>query len=226
MYALDNPIWHALSTRQRSLAEGDDLAKRFPPAVTPLASLKDTSALAYASLADLLGPQGAAGLFQDLSPSLPNGWGVLRTALLNQMVYSGSAEIYPQHDVEELGLSQVQEMTALTKLTEPGPFGPRTPELGNYFGIYRSGQLVAMAGERLRMTGFCEVSAVCTHPEHRGHGYATSLLSAVIVGVIKRGETPFLHVLAENSQAIHVYQKLGFNSRRLLHLTVVTSPHS
>ena len=111
-------------------------------------------------------------------------------------------------------------MLALTKLTEPGPFLPRTIELGAYHGIYESGSLVAMAGERLHLTGFTEVSAVCTHPSFRGRGYGNTLMSVVISGILNRGETPFLHVKTDNP-AIALYKKLGFQIRAQLHLAVI-----
>jgi predicted GNAT family acetyltransferase len=111
-------------------------------------------------------------------------------------------------------------MLALTKLTQPGPFLPRTIELGSYFGMRESGSLLAMAGERLHLTGFTEVSAVCTHPDFRGRGYSNALMSAVISGIMRRGETPFLHVKTENP-AVHLYQKLGFKVRAQLHLVVI-----
>lgn len=111
-------------------------------------------------------------------------------------------------------------MLALAKLTEPGPFLPRTIELGSYFGIHDSGSLVAMAGERLRLPGFTEVSAVCTHPGFRGRGYGNTLMSVVISGILHREETPFLHVKTENP-AVNLYQKLGFQVRAQLHLAVI-----
>jgi len=112
-------------------------------------------------------------------------------------------------------------MLTLTRLTQPGPFGTRTRELGTYFGIRRSGSLVAMAGERLHVSGYREVSAVCTHPQHRGHGYAAALMQAVMAGMRARKEIPFLHVRADNDQAVGLYERLGFRRRLLLHLVVL-----
>jgi predicted GNAT family acetyltransferase len=111
-------------------------------------------------------------------------------------------------------------MLTLTKLTEPGPFFPRTIELGSYLGIFDAGSLVAMAGERMHLSGFTEVSAVCTHPDFTGRGYGAALMSAVIAGIIDRRETPFLHVRVGNP-AVGLYQKLGFKVRAQLHLAVI-----
>jgi predicted GNAT family acetyltransferase len=121
-------------------------------------------------------------------------------------------------------VADLPEMLALTKLTEPGPFLPRTIQLGAYYGVHESGLLVAMAGERLKLTGYTEVSAVCTHPDFRGRGYGNALMSAVMAGIMNRGETPFLHVRTENP-ALHLYQKLGFRLRAKLHLAVIKSGH-
>jgi predicted GNAT family acetyltransferase len=112
-------------------------------------------------------------------------------------------------------------MIELTALTKPGPFGPRTHELGTYLGIRLQGKLVAMAGERLKVPGHTEVSAVCTHPEHTGKGYAAVLMAEVMRRIRKRGETPFLHVRADNERAIKIYKRLGFRERKLGHFAVL-----
>jgi predicted GNAT family acetyltransferase len=121
----------------------------------------------------------------------------------------------------ELGSDDIPEMLALTELTKPGPFGTRTRELGTYLGIRQSGNLVAMTGERLAVPGYTEVSAVCTHPDHNGHGYAAALMKAVIKGIRDRGEIPFLHSRADNDRAVRLYERLGFKTRVELHLAVV-----
>jgi len=117
--------------------------------------------------------------------------------------------------------SDVPEMMALTKLTKPGPFGARTHEMGDYFGIRNAGALAAMAGERLRLPGYTEISAVCTHPDHLGHGYASALMGELMNRICSRGELPFLHVRTENVRAIQVYQRLGFTKRASLHYVVL-----
>jgi predicted GNAT family acetyltransferase len=137
------------------------------------------------------------------------------------MVWNGSAPPPVKHSVEDLEISRVDEMLALVELTKPGPFFRRTPELGSYLGIYEAGQLLAMAGERLRPLGYTEISAVCTHPEYRDRGYASSLVSALIQKITKRDETPFLHVRTENVGAIRVYEKLGFKTRRVVNIALV-----
>jgi predicted GNAT family acetyltransferase len=140
---------------------------------------------------------------------------VVRDVPLAQMVWSGSVDAQDENGVEQLSIADVDEMLALTELTKPGPFGKRTPELGTYLGIRDGGRLVAMAGERLRLPGFTEVSAVCTHPEYQGRGFARMLISAVVRQITERGETPFLHVAQVNTRAIRVYEELGFKTRIL-----------
>jgi ribosomal protein S18 acetylase RimI-like enzyme len=217
---LDNPIWQGLSTKQRSFAEGDNLAKRYPPAVTPLAGTRDQSAASYLSLFNLLPPGGVAGLFLEAPPSLPHGWTLVHQGRLNQMVWDHEVEV-AEHPWEDLNSSNINEMLALAVLTKPGPFGRRTAELGCYIGIRQNGELAAMAGERLRLPGYAEISAVCTRPNHRGRGYATSLVSILVRKITERNEIPFLHVASENFGAIRVYEALSFKTRRVMHLAIV-----
>jgi len=218
---LDNPVWSALSTTHASFAEGDELAKRYPVDVAPFAATRDQSTESYDSLARLLGPGVTAALPLAAMHDLPAGWTVVRNVDSAQMVWNGSVPPPVKHNLEDLDILQVDEMLALVELTKPGPFFRRTPELGSYLGIREKGQLVAMAGERLRPFGHTEISAVCTHPEYRGRGYASSLVSMLIKKITKRDEIPFLHVRTENVGAIRVYEKLGFKTRRVINIAIV-----
>jgi len=123
--------------------------------------------------------------------------------------------------LRHLTRADVPAMVELAELTEPGPFRARTSELGEFFGIFESGHLLAMAGQRIRLPGFIEVSAVCTRPDARGRGYARVVMSEVIADILGRGALPMLHVLADNHAAIRVYEALGFTHRRRLHLAVL-----
>jgi ribosomal protein S18 acetylase RimI-like enzyme len=216
---LDNPIWNALSTEQTYLAQGNHLAKRFPKDVAPFGAMASQSAAEYQALAKIMMGDTAA-LFLDSPPAVPAGWSTVLSGRMYQMVFEGFLPVSSNHSFRTLTESDVPEMLALTRLTEPGPFLPNTITLGAYFGIHESGKLVAMAGERLHLTGFTEVSAVCTHPEFRGRGYGNTLLSAVVAMILSRGETPFLHVKTDNPAA-RLYQKLGFRQRSELHLAVI-----
>jgi predicted GNAT family acetyltransferase len=214
---LDNPIWHALSTEQRHLSQGNRLAKRFPKDVAPFGALIDQSAAAYEALQEIFREETAA-LFLDAKPVPPSDWAILRSGQMYQMICEAPVAGEENQAFRELTEADVPEMLALTKLTEPGPFLSRTIELGSYFGIHDAG---SMAGERLHLTGFTEISAVCTHPEFTGRGYGSALLSVLISRIMKRGETPILHVWAENVTAVRLYERLGFKVRVRLHLAVV-----
>jgi ribosomal protein S18 acetylase RimI-like enzyme len=130
----------------------------------------------------------------------------------------------PDPEAESLGSADLAEMLDLVRRTEPGPFEPRTVELGGYLGIRRDGRLVAMAGQRMRPTGWTEISAVCTDRAVRGQGLAGRLVRAVAAGVRDRGETPFLHAAADNIGAIRLYESIGFTLRGETAFTVLRSP--
>jgi predicted GNAT family acetyltransferase len=123
-----------------------------------------------------------------------------------------------------LGAADVPDMLDLTERTRPGPFGPRTIELGRYIGVRSDGALTAMAGERMRFDRFVEVSAICVDPAHRGKGLAASLMVLLIQDIQAKGLTPFLHVFADNAGAIALYEKLGFVVRRTLNLIRLIAP--
>jgi predicted GNAT family acetyltransferase len=78
-----------------------------------------------------------------------------------------------------------------------------------------------MAGERLMLTNYTEISAVCTDPAFRGRGYASSLVKGLAAQALAEGCMPFLHVKRENG-ARGLYETLGFQIRRNIHLTVLT----
>ncbi len=225
MHVLDNVIWQALTTRDAQFAESFEDARRFVHEVGPLGAFREHGAHGYASLAGLVEPGGTVGLFLDDPYEARGGWTFVVGAPLLQMVCdNGVAEPSSRGntpDLAELGTQDSPEMIELTAMTKPGPFGSRTHELGTYLGIRSQGQLVAMAGERLKVPGHTEVSAVCTHPEHTGKGYAAILMAEVMRRIRERGETPFLHVRADNGRAIEIYKRLGFRERKLGHFAVL-----
>jgi predicted GNAT family acetyltransferase len=117
-------------------------------------------------------------------------------------------------DAVNLTVDDVPDILDLVDLTQPGPFQPRTIEMGQYLGLRQDGHLVAMAGERFHLTGFCEISGVCTHPDYRGRGYGSALTTLVAEGILERQETPFLHLAPSNDIARKLYTKLGFRPRK------------
>jgi len=226
MHLLDNVIWQALTTRQSGFAESFDQARRFPREVTSLTAFLEPSLRGYASLAGLVGPGGTATLSLAAPYEPLPGWDVIVAFPGLQMVCeAGSAASgargNPALAITELGQQDSPEMVELAALTKPGPFGIRTYELGKFLGIRSEGKLIAMAGERLKVPGYTEVSAVCTHPEHTGKGYARILMMEIMQGIRSRGETPFLHVRQDNVRAVELYERLGFRTRMVVNFTVL-----
>lgn len=223
-YCLDNPIWNALTSAQGELAEGTSEARRYPEAIGPLAGIPYQAENTYEALSLLPSPEESLVLFLSEPPVLPEAWHLEVGGQLTQMVYHGQAAPTAHNSfiVEPLGVSDVPEMLVLTHLTKPGPFRQRTHELGCYFGIRdANGRLLAMAGERSKTATHTEVSAVCTHPDAQGKGYAQAVIMRVIAHILDDGKIPFLHTRPDNLNAIHVYEKLGFQVRRQLHLAVL-----
>jgi GNAT superfamily N-acetyltransferase len=222
-HILDNAVWHALTSTHAHFAEGTDLAKRYPPQVAAYIGLVDQSAAAYRDLAQIV-PAGETARLWGLNLPLEfPGWTTCAAFSVFQMV-SPQPITMPDmaEDVIDLTPADVPDMLELVRLTAPGPFFPRTIELGHYIGIRQHGQLVAMAGERVRPAGFSEVSAVCTHPDYRGRGYAGHLIQRITAWNRARGDVPFLHVLTTNTPAIRLYQQLGFVQRVEMHVRFLT----
>lgn len=221
MHPLDDVVWNALTSKQSRFALGDDPALRFPPAIARFAAMADTSPASFEALHRLIEAQGPVALVTPSEVLLPAGFSVIRHTKLLQMIWQG--ELDPTSAWEHIRLVErdVPEMVALTTATQPGPFGSRTIELGDYLGVRRQGKLAAMAGERMRLDGYTEISAVCVDAAFRGQGHAAGLMRLLIAAIRARAETPFLHVFTLNRVAIALYRTLGFVERREMHLTVL-----
>ena len=165
-------------------------------------------------------PAGPARFPSGWKAEPPPGWEILRRIEGVQLVDAG-IEAAEDAEAVRLGPTDVPEMLDLVARTEPGPFRKRTVELGAYLGIRRDGALAAMAGERMRMPGWTEISAVCTDPAYRGRGLGTRLIRAVAAGIRARGETPMLHAAADNTSAVRLYYSLGFELRRHIEFLVL-----
>jgi GNAT superfamily N-acetyltransferase len=217
---LDNPIWNALTTAHRSMARSNGRAARYASDVSPLAGLADASAEAFAAMRELVGPTESVALFTAEPLDVPGEWEVKRTRSMQQMICAEMMDP-PPAEVAKLTNEDIPDMLSLTALAQPGPFLPRTIGMGNYFGIRASdGRLIAMAGERLKLDGFTEISAVCTHPDFRGRGYGRALVAFVAAQILQQKRTPFLHVVPENL-AIKVYERVGLRIRRAMCLTII-----
>jgi predicted GNAT family acetyltransferase len=219
---LDNSIWNALSSGHSTMAVRHGLAARYASDASPLAGLDSPSAAAFEDLRHLALSDDAVALMLEGPVAPPSGWTVHVSTPLDQMICPEPAQ---QRVAGPLLLTaeDAGEMLALAQATEPGPFRPGTHRMGRYLGIRaEDGRLVAMAGERQRLDGFTEVSAVCTLPEFRGRGYGQTLVAAVTALIAEEGRIPFLHVRPENAAARRLYERLGYVIRRQVHLLVLS----
>lgn len=217
-HPLDNPVWHALCGPHRAFAMGHGLALHYPREVTVFAAIADASAQAFADLALGLPPDTEARLVRTRAEPLPDGWAAVNDTPLPQMEarsFDGQQREGPP--IVTLGPQYRDAVMALVELTQPGPFGPRTLEMGHYIGVFEHGHLLAMAGERLRLDAHVELSAICTHPSARGRGLAERLVRRLMHDALQRRQQPFLHALPANAGAIALYRRLGFVTRAEMH---------
>lgn len=213
-HVLDNPVRASLTGPHSHFAEGNGSVLRYPVDVAPWWALPDDPRPGdWTAAAALAGPGRPVMLAGPGGPP-PEGWEVQFRLPGVQLVADDSLMGAPDAETVRLGRENVPEMLGLVERTRPGPFLPRTVEMGTYLGIRRGGALVAMVGERLRPPGWTEISAVCTDEEARGQGLARRLMLAVTAGIRARGEVPFLHAAADNTSAIALYESMGFRLRR------------
>lgn len=214
MSMLDRPIWEALSGRHSAFSTGTARARAYAAEIGPLAALGEDTAEGLADLAALVNERGRLLMFNESAVPVPPGCRAEWRADVLQMI---ATHIVPQesdHPVVALRNEDAAEMLALAELTKPGPFSTQTHRLGRFWGIRIEGRLVAMAGQRMRLPGHGEVSAICTHPDARGRGLAKQLCARAAAQIIAEGERAFLHVLSDNESAIRVYETIGFVPRR------------
>lgn len=221
---LDNIFWQAMSGPQARFAAGTSRARRYAAGFSPIVAFADPAQPAFADLV----PHCDAGehlYVEGWSGVAPAGWRVEFESTMLRMVWD--AQLPALNDVPDvaeavsLGPQHVAQAVELAALTRPGPFGPRTLELGDYLGCFDGGQLVAMAGERAFAGRWREVSGVCTHPEQRGRGLARRLMTMLLRRQLQRGETPFLHVMSSNTGARGLYRQMGFRDDRECAIRIV-----
>jgi len=208
---LDRPVWNALTTRWAEIAEGDARAWRIDRAYGVFGAAADRSPESMTALAALVPENGELWVVEREDWPAPPGTRVLRRAACVQMVCDAlTPGTSPAFEIVELAEDDAPAMYDLALLTQPGPYAAHTNRLGEFIGVKHDGALIAMAGERMKMPGLSEVSGVCTHPDHRGKGYAGVLMRVVADRMLARGETPWLHAYASNTGAIALYRSLGF----------------
>ena len=210
-HPLDNIAWQTLADSQARFAVGTGAVRRYAPGFSPIVGFAEAEAPDFDALTPFCEPGEAVYCIGWTGP-VPAGWDLLADATMHRMVWSAPVpEQDPAPDASVLGPADADQALALAALTRPGPFGPRTLELGDYFGYFERGHLIGMAGERMSRPGFREVSGVCTHPGQQGKGLARRLMLKLVRRQLLRGETPFLHVMCSNPLAHGLYQRMGFS---------------
>lgn len=221
-HVLDNPIFNALKTGNAYIAQGSSNAKYYVRDVAFFAGLKDNTGHEFQELRELLPEKSVAVLFTPAGINVPSGWNLMVEKKLLQMTYETQrTPAIEGAPLVSLDYSDLDKIQSLISLTNPGPFMDRTLEFGNYEGIFDGENLVAMAGQRMKPGNYTEISAVCTHPDYCGRGYAARLITSQVRKITAEGRKPFLHVLPDNIPACKLYGKLGFQIRRELLVTVV-----
>jgi ribosomal protein S18 acetylase RimI-like enzyme len=216
-HLLNNPVYYALQSADARLASGTDSVKYFDEQVSPFAGFADEVENGFDELYDLL-PAGRKILYATRNIIRePRGWRLTHEITGLQFLFTGNhVATSPSLQLVPLQVEHVDEMIALARLTKPGPFDKHTIEFGHYFGIFDQGRLVAMAGQRLHVYNYTEVSAVCTHPDHLGKGYAAALIQQQLSIISNDGQIPFLHVRDDNERAIALYERLGFRKNGVM----------
>ncbi|MGH7106709.1 MAG: GNAT family N-acetyltransferase [Acetobacteraceae bacterium] len=210
---LDNPFWASLHGPHRGLAMRRGDAARYPPAFAPFVGVPDSDMHVDAGLASLVA-QDESVLLLGVAPRVTPAWQLEPLEVLAQMICEVPVPVTDGPEIIALDQSRRADVLALTALVYPHYFRSRTMEMGRYFGIYRDGRLAAMIGERLGTETHTEMSAICTHPDFAGRGYARRLTAFLTNGTLARGHTPFLHVSYGNPRAKLLYERIGYRLRR------------
>jgi ribosomal protein S18 acetylase RimI-like enzyme len=219
---LDNIMWNCLSGPHARFAVGTGAVRRYAPGFSPILGCADPEHPDFARLANHC--EVGDSFYVDIwSGAAPDGWRIEKEASMFKMVWDApipAEDAAP--DAIPLRPEHASEAVELARLTNPGPFGIRTPELGEYFGYFDGGRLIAMAGERLCAGELHEVSGICTHPDFQGRGLAKKLTLKLVRRQMQRGKRPFLHVMSHNAAARALYERIGFRNYRETVVRVVT----
>lgn len=219
---LDNIFWNSLAGPQAHFSSGGERARRYMAGFSPIAAFPDSAHPDFDALLPYFAP-GETFYIEGWTGAAPPGWRIEVDATMVCMLWQGGTpDNDPAPDAVALDGRHAEQALALATLTRPGPFGIRTIELGEYFGVFDGERLVAMAGERSAVPGHREISGVCTHPDYQGRGLAKQLMVKLIRRQMLRGEVPYLHVMSSNETALALYRKMGFADHRVCPVRVVT----
>ena len=209
-HLLDNIVWHALSGPQARFSTGTDDARRYAPGFSPIVGFATPDRPNFPALVPYC-ESGEHFYCDGWTGTTPDGWRLDAETTMFKMVWEAPMpERDDAPDAVRLRPEHATQAFDLAALTRPGPFGPRTPGLGEYFGLFEGERLIAMAGERMHAGSLREISGVCTHPEWQGRGFARRLMLKLVRRQMTRGETPFLHVMRDNASARALYERMGF----------------
>src|SRR5471032_1079419 len=206
---LDHIFWHTLTGAHARHADGSGGARRYTQGFSPIVAFADPDRPDFAALAAVCAP-GEPFYCDSWHGAAPPGWKIDAESTMFRMVWSGAMPAAdPAPEARPLGPQHAAQALELALLCKPGPFGLRTIELGDYFGYFDGERLMAMAGERLRAPGLCEISGVCTHTDYQGRGLAKKLILKLVRRNLQRGDRYFLHVMRSND-AHQLYLRMGF----------------
>ncbi len=217
---LDNPVWFSVSETHQSFAVDYGSVKFYHPDYCPFGGFEKCNAIAksideYSEMVDSFFIVGE-------KPELSNLLKVNKELVCLQMIVYNPIDIAINEPIIKLTVEHIDVLYELVNLVQPGYFKKKTALLGNYYGIFKNGELVAVTGERMQMNDFIEVSAVVTHPNHTGKGYAKQLVVHTVNEIFKQNKIPYLHVIEVNKGAIQLYEKLGFSTRRKISFWNIT----
>jgi len=217
---LDNPVWYSLTENHQEFAIKYGNTKFYNPDYGPFGGFTEVknTAIATKEYSDLIDNFFVVGEKPEIDPSLK----IAKELVCLQMVINERIQLPIDVEIVKLTLDHHEVLCDLVNLVQPGYFKNKTILLGDYYGIFKDNQLIAITGERMKMNAFTEVSAIITHPDHTGKGYAKQLITHVVNAIFDQGKIPFLHVAENNTGAIALYEKLGFTTRRKMSFWTIT----
>lgn len=224
-HILDNMIWNAITTGNKDIAIINGDVGCYLPEIAPFAGMKDFNDSNLKKLYEFIPANQSVAISSLNKMNHDDGrWKLLQPMDVTQMVYEHTLNSFTTKNsplIVPLSEEHVPQMIELTALTRPGPFLQQTIRFKNYFGIFIDNRLAAITGQRMHPKPYMEVSAVCTHPDFRGRGYAKTLMLHVMKIILDNSFTPFLHVLSNNSNAIELYKTIGFRTRKQIFVDVI-----